>query len=103
MTTSPRIPCPQCGAELRLPDRKLLGKTGKCPKCSHRFLLQESEEAEQATPAETSIADPVPPANFGVQPIASPPPAVSPAVPTEPAFDFAALDPDPSSARIARI
>jgi hypothetical protein len=40
------IPCPKCGSELRLNDRRLLGRKGKCPKCQHRFLLQEPEEAE---------------------------------------------------------
>ena len=41
-----RIPCPKCGAELKLPDRSMLGRTGKCPKCAHRFTLTEPEEIE---------------------------------------------------------
>jgi len=40
------IPCPKCGKELKLRDRSLLGKTGKCPQCAHRFPLQEPEEVE---------------------------------------------------------
>jgi hypothetical protein len=40
------IPCPKCGKELKLRDRGLLGKTGKCPKCEFRFVLQEPEEVE---------------------------------------------------------
>lgn len=54
------IPCPRCGRELKLRDRGLLGRIGKCPQCGHRFLLQEPEEVEleladeavAATPAE---------------------------------------------------
>lgn len=40
------IPCPKCDKELRLRDRKLLGRIGKCPKCNHRFKLEEPEEVE---------------------------------------------------------
>lgn len=40
------IPCPHCGKELKLRDRSLLGKTGKCPTCASRFVLQEPEEVE---------------------------------------------------------
>jgi hypothetical protein len=41
-----QIPCPECGAVLKLPDRSLLGRKGKCPKCGHRFVLAEPEEVE---------------------------------------------------------
>ena len=40
------IPCPKCGKELKLRDRSLLGKSGKCPKCEFRFVLQEPDEVE---------------------------------------------------------
>ena len=36
-----QIPCPNCGCELKLPDRSLLGRKGKCPKCTHTFILEE--------------------------------------------------------------
>jgi hypothetical protein len=36
-----QIPCPNCGSELKLPDRSLLGRKGKCPKCAHTFILEE--------------------------------------------------------------
>ncbi|MEI8019341.1 MAG: hypothetical protein WCH39_14145 [Schlesneria sp.] len=36
-----QIPCPNCGRELKLPDRTLLGRKGKCPKCAHTFILEE--------------------------------------------------------------
>lgn len=49
-----RIPCPQCGRELKLPDRKLLGRRGKCPKCSHSFILEEPAEVQ------LELADPEP-------------------------------------------
>jgi hypothetical protein len=41
-----QIPCPECGAVLKLPNRSLLGRKGKCPKCGHRFVLAEPEEVE---------------------------------------------------------
>lgn len=81
-----RIPCPQCGKELRLNDRKLLGRKGRCPKCEHRFVLEEPEEVllEEA-PEENPFA------GIG-QPASSPdvPPFINPAEqPTgDPAFNF---------------
>ncbi len=41
-----QIPCPKCGAELKLRDRSLLGRKGKCPKCAHAFVLEEPEEVQ---------------------------------------------------------
>src|SRR5689334_7526949 len=35
------LPCPECGRLLRLPDRSLLGRKGKCGKCGHKFILRE--------------------------------------------------------------
>ncbi|MBD3673768.1 MAG: hypothetical protein HUJ26_09620 [Planctomycetaceae bacterium] len=40
------IPCPHCGQELKLKDRSLIGKKGKCPKCAEVFRLEEPEEEE---------------------------------------------------------
>lgn len=55
-----RIPCPHCGRELKLPDRKLLGRKGKCPKCSHSFILEEPAEVQlelaEAEPSATAKA-----------------------------------------------
>lgn len=53
-----QIPCPKCGRELLLRDRKLLGRKGKCPKCSHAFMLEEPE----AVSLEVAPAEPSPPA-----------------------------------------
>lgn len=40
------IPCPQCKSNLKIPSRKFLGKKAKCPKCEHRFVLQEAQPEE---------------------------------------------------------
>lgn len=40
------IPCPKCKSSLKLPNRSLLGRKGKCPKCQHRFVLEEPDEVE---------------------------------------------------------
>ena len=40
------IPCPECGKALKLRDRKLLGRRGRCPRCKHMFVLAEPEEVE---------------------------------------------------------
>ncbi|MEK6259431.1 MAG: hypothetical protein AABP62_12510 [Planctomycetota bacterium] len=50
-----QIPCPKCGTELKLRDRSLLGRKGKCPKCSHAFVLEEPEEVQ------LELAEPGPP------------------------------------------
>ena len=41
-----RILCPKCRVELRLRDRGLLGRRGRCPRCRFRFVLQEADETE---------------------------------------------------------
>lgn len=40
------IPCPKCRAGLKLPGAEYLGRKGKCPKCQHRFILEEPDEVE---------------------------------------------------------
>jgi hypothetical protein len=42
--SSLNIPCPVCGAVLKIRDPGLLGRRGKCPKCSHSFVLEAPEE-----------------------------------------------------------
>ena len=75
-----QIPCPKCGAELKLRDRSLLGRKGKCPKCSHAFVLEEPDEvqlelAEQEPPAAGTAARWIPDA--GAPAVAAPRPQLS--------------------------
>ena len=51
------IPCPQCGKLLAIPDRNLLGRKGKCPRCQHRFLLSAPADAIQFQEATGSEGD----------------------------------------------
>ena len=37
------IACPQCGRKLKLPDRSMLGRKGRCSKCRHGFIMQAPE------------------------------------------------------------
>lgn len=54
-----KIPCPRCGKGLKLPDRSLLGRKGKCPKCKHTFVLAEPDSGAAATSeAESNEAPP---------------------------------------------
>lgn len=41
------IPCPHCGKELKLKDRSLIGKKGKCPSCTRTFRLEEPEDPDE--------------------------------------------------------
>lgn len=65
MSIALQIPCPKCGRVLKLPDRSLLGRKGKCTKCAHVFILEEPptvllEEASQpAEPKITTAASPM--------------------------------------------
>lgn len=34
------IPCPNCGKELRVRHRRLLGRRGRCPFCRSKFLIE---------------------------------------------------------------
>ncbi|GAB5443045.1 MAG: hypothetical protein Fues2KO_33940 [Fuerstiella sp.] len=59
------IHCPKCNSGLKLPDRSLLGRKGKCPKCQHRFVLEEPDEvqlelAEPPAPSQTPAAPDAP-------------------------------------------
>jgi len=75
------IPCPKCDAPLKLKDRRLLGKTGKCPRCGHKFVLQEQTEA----PLELVEEPPVGPAEGkNATWIPDTPPAAKPAAPQQP-------------------
>src|SRR5689334_6056458 len=69
MPTPLEIPCPQCGKRLKLPDRSLLGKKGRCGKCRHKFLLEDPAQAAPVSdtiPVFASLDDlsPEPPIEF---------------------------------------
>lgn len=46
-----KIPCKECGYELPVPSRKLLGRKARCPMCSFKFILElpEDEQPELMT------------------------------------------------------
>ncbi len=53
-----KVPCPKCQSVLKLKDRSLLGKTGKCPKCGHRFVLTEPQpKPEQPKPIQIELVE----------------------------------------------
>ncbi|MEZ6061622.1 MAG: hypothetical protein R3C19_14845 [Planctomycetaceae bacterium] len=41
-----KIPCPKCGAFLKLPGPEYLGRKARCSQCKHRFVLEEPDEVE---------------------------------------------------------
>lgn len=58
--SSLEIACPECGSLLKLPDRSLLGRRGKCGKCNHRFVLTEKDvdvELEPIRAPQTPMAN----------------------------------------------
>lgn len=50
------IPCPQCGKELKVPNRSFVGKKGKCAQCSTTFVLTDPQEEE----VELELVSPAP-------------------------------------------
>ncbi len=91
------VPCPQCGKLLTIPDKSLLGKKGKCPRCQHKFLLQlppesitfqEAREADVIAERAGGVAAPA----AGTPPVARPapvsPPPQSAVPPADQPFDF---------------
>src|SRR5690349_2564644 len=52
------IPCPSCGAKLRIPDTAV-GKKVKCSKCSTAFTAEPPDE--EAEPAAIEAPAPAPP------------------------------------------
>ncbi len=47
---SAQVVCPHCNKSIKLKDRSLLGKKGKCPSCAKSFLIQEQAAAEEVVP-----------------------------------------------------
>ncbi len=81
------IPCPKCTSALKLPNRSLLGKLGKCPQCQHKFVLKEPEEVE------LELAEDEPAIGAAPQWVPNEP-AGSPA--EENAFDFPGVSDEPA-------
>lgn len=50
-----QISCPKCAKTLKLPDRSLLGRKGKCPKCKHMFVMAESPAENNEEPETESL------------------------------------------------
>jgi hypothetical protein len=70
------IPCPQCGRELKIRDRNLLGKRAKCPGCQLTFVLEEPaglQLGDESAPIGTEARwVPDNPAGVVITPTASP-------------------------------
>ena len=54
-----QVSCPKCSKSLKLPDRSLLGRKGKCPKCRHAFVLTETPAAEELSETKELDQDPL--------------------------------------------
>ena len=54
---SAQVLCPHCGKSIKLRDRSLLGKKGKCPACAKSFLLQEQSAPEEEEVVPLQLAD----------------------------------------------
>lgn len=95
-----QIPCPKCGRELKLRDRNLLGRKGKCPKCGHAFVMEEPVvPLELAEPEPMAVGRWVPESGLATapRPVTTPAPAAAvqeaplfPTFPTAGATDGAA-------------
>jgi len=79
-----KIPCPQCQSVLKLKDRSMLGKTGKCPKCGHKFVLEEPAPKQPESPVKFELVDEQPAAGQNVQWIPDTPTPATPATPPTP-------------------
>jgi predicted Zn finger-like uncharacterized protein len=76
------ITCPACQRELKINDRRVLGRKGKCPKCQHVFVMEEPPEIELEEVDQEAGGQSVAPATSA----AFMPPAASPfeGIPTGP-------------------
>lgn len=105
------IPCPKCQSNLKLPNRSLLGRKGRCPKCQHKFVLEEPDEvqlelAEPERPVQTApqtpkvgtaakwVPDDAPPAPVAPQTAAPQTAAPQTAAPAANDFNFAEPTPN---------
>jgi hypothetical protein len=56
---SAQVVCPHCGKSIKLRDRSLLGKKGKCPGCSQSFLLVEQVAEEEVVSLQLAEEEPL--------------------------------------------
>ena len=56
---SAQVVCPHCGKSIKLRDRSLLGKKGKCPACAKSFLLQEQTQEEEVVSLQLADDEPM--------------------------------------------
>jgi hypothetical protein len=89
------IPCPACGASLKLPDTSLIGKTARCPKCRHRFVLAlpETDEVSLAL-ADVPVLPLAPRMGTGARWVPDEAPAYPAAPPAAPVFPQFQQTPD---------
>ncbi len=69
------VACPNCNYELHLPSRDFLGRRGKCPKCEHKFEMQEKQAAPKPAIPKPEVSKPIP------KPEVSKPEKIKPAKP----------------------
>ncbi|MCG6155101.1 zinc-ribbon domain-containing protein [Rubinisphaera margarita] len=98
-----KIPCPKCQSVLKLKDRSMLGKTGKCPKCGHKFELQEPTPQKPDAPVKFELVDEQPAVGKNVQWIPDSPTPAPPTTPptAEPNFSSLIGEPTASSEPVA--
>ena len=79
MSAKTTVYCPNCFAALLIDD-SLYGKTGKCSKCEHRFVVQAA-----LPPQELNLTSPLlPPVALNQNPNSALPPPARPATPPPP-------------------
>lgn len=81
MTTA-LVVCPHCEKTIKLRDRSLLGKKGKCPSCAKSFLLEEQSKEEEVISLQ--LADEEPAVGTGAQWVPDHPTAREPVAPAGP-------------------
>ena len=99
-----QINCPKCDSTLKLKDRTKLGKKGKCPSCSHSFVLEESPVEEVALELAAEAAVPVGTSARWVPdeaPLAGPAPALKSPTPVSPVISD--LPTDTEDGGVARL
>ena len=93
------IPCPECGAVLKLRDSSLFGKTGKCPKCEHRFVLRDPDEVDmelvEAPAPRASRSSSSPKVGTGAQWVPDHPPSSAAAAPAAAPVEFGGVETAP--------